>query len=255
MTGHPGRADIPAVTQKQIQRAIQNRIRDADDKRAYVGALFSRIAGRYDLTNDVMSLGLHRRWKRLALGIADVRPEHTVLDLAAGTGDFALRAAASSARVIAADLTLEMMRSGRSRPGSERVVWIQADAMGLPLDDASVDRVLIGYGLRNFPDLGHSLAEIHRCLRPGGRLVALDFGQAEPARLHAAYLRYLELTTAVAGRVLHGDPESYLYIPESLRQYPAQRGVTELMQRLGFERCGHVDLIFGTMAINFGDKA
>lgn len=237
-----------------MQRTIRARIRDADEKRAYVGALFGRIAGRYDLTNDVMSLGLHRRWKALALGIAEVRPEHTVLDLAAGTGDFAIRAAASGARVIAADLTQEMMRAGLDRRGSERIAWIQADAMALPFEDASVDRVLIGYGLRNFPDLGHSLAEIHRCLRPGGRLVALDFGQAEPERLHAAYLRYLEVTTAVAGRIMHGDPESYLYIPESLRQYPAQRGVTELMQRLGFERCGHVDLIFGTMAINFGDK-
>jgi demethylmenaquinone methyltransferase / 2-methoxy-6-polyprenyl-1,4-benzoquinol methylase len=242
------------VKEDQIQRKIRARIQRAEDKRRYVGSLFGRIAGRYDLTNDVMSLGLHRRWKRLALGIAEVRSGDMVLDLAAGTGDFAIRASALGATVIAADLTREMMWEGTGKRGAETVSWLQADAMRLPLVSESIDRVLIGYGLRNFPDLGHSLAEIYRCLKPGGRLVALDFGRAEPPALHRAYLRYLELSTSVAGRVLHGDPESYLYIPESLRQYPAQQGVTELMQRAGYAGCGHIDLIFGTMAINFGDK-
>lgn len=242
------------MKEDHIQRKIRARIQRAEDKRRYVGSLFGRIAGRYDLTNDVMSLGMHRRWKRLALGVAEIRRHHVVLDLAAGTGDFAIRAAGLGATVIAADLTREMMREGTGKQGAETVSWVQADAMDLPLASASVDRVLIGYGLRNFPDLAHSLAEIFRCLRPGGRLVALDFGRAEPKALHGAYLRYLEVSTAMAGRVLHGDAESYLYIPESLRQYPAQRGVTDLMQRTGFAGCGHIDLIFGTMAINFGDR-
>ena len=246
--------DIPGVNEHQIQQKIRVRIQRAEDKRRYVGSLFGRIAGRYDLTNDVMSLGMHRRWKHLALGVADVRSGDIVLDLAAGTGDFAIRASALGAAVIAADLTREMMQAGTNKKGAEAVSWLQADALALPLADASIDKVLIGYGLRNFPDLGHSLGEILRCLRPGGRLVALDFGRAEPPALHAAYMRYLEVSTAAAGRVLHGDPESYLYIPESLRQYPAQRGVTEMMQRLGYIRCGHIDLIFGTMAINFGSR-
>jgi demethylmenaquinone methyltransferase/2-methoxy-6-polyprenyl-1,4-benzoquinol methylase len=234
---------------------IRGRIEDPLAKRAYVRGLFGRIARRYDLTNDVMSLGMHRRWKRLALGIAEVRTGDIVLDVAAGTGDFALRAAtAGRARlVVAADLTLEMMRHGRTRRGADRVRWTQCDAMNLPFPDASVDRVLVGYGLRNFPRLDVGLAEIRRVLRPGGRLVSLDFGRAEPAWLDRLYLRYLEVSATAAGWLLHRDPESYRYIAESLRQYPAQRGVTEIMQRLGFERCGHVDLVFGTMAVNFGD--
>lgn len=229
-----------------------------DAKRAYVQRLFGRIAGRYDLTNDVISGGLHRRWKRLVVGLAEIRTEHVVLDLAAGTGDLALRIAqqrrdGAPGLLIAGDLTIEMMRRGMTRGGGDRVSWLGCDAMALPLADASVDRVVIGYGLRNFPDLEGSLREIRRVMRPGGRLVSLDFGRAEPRWLDQAYVGYLEVSTAAAGWLLHRDVESYRYIPESLRTYPAQRGVTTLMQREGFVRCGSVDLLFGTMAVNFGD--
>lgn len=253
----------------QLKDRIRAGIVTPDAKRDYVQSLFGRIAGRYDLTNDVISAGLHRRWKRLVIELADVRAEHVVLDLAAGTGDLVLRIArrrrgdASERRdeanrpadglLIAGDLTMEMMRRGTERGGSDRVRWLGLDAMALPLADASVDRVVIGYGLRNFPDLEGSMREIRRVLRPGGRLVSLDFGRAEPAWLDRAYLGYLEVSTSAAGWLLHRDVESYRYIPESLRTYPAQRGVTALMQREGFVRCGSVDLLFGTMAVNFGD--
>lgn len=252
----------------QLKDRIRAGIVTPDAKRDYVQGLFGRIAGRYDLTNDLMSVGLHRRWKRLVIGLADIRPEHVVLDLAAGTGDLALRIArqrsgASGRRdeasrpadglLIAGDLTIEMMRRGTTRGGGDRVSWLGLDAMALPLADASVDRVVIGYGLRNFPDLAGSLREIRRVMRPGGRLVSLDFGRAEPEWLDRAYVSYLEVSTSAAGWLLHRDVESYRYIPESLRTYPAQRGVTALMQREGFVRCGSVDLLFGTMAVNFGD--
>jgi demethylmenaquinone methyltransferase/2-methoxy-6-polyprenyl-1,4-benzoquinol methylase len=234
---------------------IRGRIHAPADKRRYVRSLFGRIARRYDLTNDIMSLGRHRSWKRLALELAEIRDGHVVLDLAAGTGDFAIRAAESDSglTVVAADLTWEMLATGRERETGGVVLWIQCDATHLPFPDASIDRVLIGYGLRNFPDLAWCLGEIRRCLAPGGRLVSLDFGRAEPEWLDRLYLRYLEVTTAAAGWLLHRDVESYCYIPESLRQYPAQRGVTEIMQRHGFVRCGHIDLFYGAMAINFGD--
>jgi len=242
------------MTTRGISDRIRGRIHAPADKRRYVRSLFGRIAGRYDLTNDIMSLGRHRSWKRLALELADIRDGQVVLDLAAGTGDFAIRAAESNARVavVAADLTWEMLAAGRRRQDRPSVRWVQCDATHLPFRDASLDRVLIGYGLRNFPDLAWCVGEIRRCLAPGGRLVSLDFGRAEPEWLDRLYLRYLEISTTVAGWLLHRDVEAYRYIPESLRQYPAQRGVTEIMQRLGFVRCGHIDLFYGAMAINFG---
>jgi demethylmenaquinone methyltransferase/2-methoxy-6-polyprenyl-1,4-benzoquinol methylase len=146
-----------------------------------------------------------------------------------------------------------MMRRGATREGAGGVRWLACDAMDLPLADTCVDRVVVGYGLRNFPDLERSIGEIRRVMRPGGRFVSLDFGRAEPPWLDRAYVGYLEASTSVAGWLLHRDIESYRYISESLRTYPAQRGVTALMQRQGFVRCGSVDLLFGTMAINFGD--
>jgi demethylmenaquinone methyltransferase/2-methoxy-6-polyprenyl-1,4-benzoquinol methylase len=243
------------VQERDLGSRIQDRIADPADKRRYVRDLFGGIAGRYDVTNDLMSVGLHRRWKALALQIADIRAGHVLLDLAAGTGDFALLAAkeGTAERIVAADLTIEMMKAGRRRGQAEAVDWIACDALSLPFEDRSVDRVLVGYGLRNFADLARGIAEIRRVLRPGGKLVALDFGRVEPEWLDRLYLRYLELSTSAAGWVLHRNVESYRYIPESLRTYPAQRGVTDLMQRLGFQHCGHVDLVYGAMAINFGE--
>ncbi|MFQ5530343.1 MAG: ubiquinone/menaquinone biosynthesis methyltransferase [Gemmatimonadota bacterium] len=243
----------------QTKDRIRAEIVTPEAKREYVQRLFGRIATRYDLTNDLMSAGLHRRWKRLAVDMADIEEGHVVLDLAAGTGDLSLAVGSRAGAgreprtVIAADLTVPMMIRGKRRRGAGEIRWLACDAMDLPFADASVDRCLVGYGLRNFPDLGHCLGELRRVLKPGGRLVALDFGRAEPAWLDRTYLRYLEASGSFAGWVLHRDVESYRYIAESLRTYPAQRGVETLMQQTGFVCCGSLDLLFGTMAINFGE--
>ncbi len=243
----------------QMKDRIRAEIVTPEAKRDYVQGLFGRIADRYDLTNDLMSAGLHRRWKRLAVNMAQIGDGHVVLDLAAGTGDLSLIVGAGSTEgyepslVVAADLTVPMMQRGRERSGAAAVRWLACDAMDLPFPEASVDRCLVGYGLRNFPDLGQCLRELRRVLKPGGRLVTLDFGRAEPQWLDRAYLRYLEASGSVAGWIMHRDIESYRYIAESLRTYPAQRAVATLMQYAGFVRCGSLDLMFGTMAINFGD--
>jgi demethylmenaquinone methyltransferase/2-methoxy-6-polyprenyl-1,4-benzoquinol methylase len=249
-----------------LNEQIRSQISDPASKRGYVRALFGKVAHRYDLTNDVMSLGLHRRWKRALLELAELEPNHAVLDLAAGTGDLAFGAArrlGPGGRVIAADLTSRMMRVGQKREreagssGSAGAVltgWVSGDAISLPFGDRTFDRVVIGYGLRNFVDLEGSLAEIKRCLRPGGRLLALDFGHPPLPLLRRAYFGYLNVSTRAVGWALHRDPEAYVYIPESLRRFPGQEGVMRSMSEGGYVNCGYVDLLFGTMAINFGER-
>ncbi len=240
----------------RLNREIGDQIEDPASKRRYVRRLFGSIAPRYDLTNDVMSLGLHRRWKRDVLRLARIGPGQRVLDLAAGTGDLALKAGASGeVEVVAADLTPAMMTIGRGRDRRGRVAaGIAADATRHPVPNGSFDRVVIGYGLRNFPDLGVCLAEILRVLRPGGRLVALDFGHPRSGLFGRLYLGYLDASTRAVGWALHRNAEAYVYIPESLRRFPGQRGVERLMIERGYVECGVVDLLFGAMAINYGEK-
>ena len=264
----------------KLNRRIAGRIERPADKRRYVRRLFAGVAERYDLTNDIMSLGLHRRWKRRLLERADLRSAHRVLDLAAGTGDLAGGALDLAARrgveiqVFAADLTPEMMRVGRRRAaeaaagvadsgaadsgetaaGAGVRGWVGADALRLPFPDGTFDRVLVGYGLRNFADLDAGLAESFRCLRPGGRLLSLDFGHPRPAALRRAYLAYLDASTRAVGWAVHRDAESYVYIPESLRRFPDPRGIAERMEAAGFEGCGYDEVMWGTMAINYGDR-
>jgi demethylmenaquinone methyltransferase/2-methoxy-6-polyprenyl-1,4-benzoquinol methylase len=251
MTGKPGR-----------RSRIRSEIAEPAGHRSYVRGLFGRIARRYDLTNDVMSLGLHRRWKRYLLELADLEPGFRVLDLAAGTGDLALGSAdrgvgAPSMRdgsVVAADFTPPMIKVGRQRRGADSVLWTGGDALHLPFRDESFDRVVIGYGLRNFADLGSGLAEIRRCLKPGGKLLSLDFGKPPTAALRRFYFRYLEASGSFIGWLMHRDVDAYLYIPESLRRYPAQQELIGLMQHSGFVRCGFLEFLFGAMAINFGER-
>lgn len=249
----------------KLNRRIAGRIERPADKRRYVRRLFAGVAERYDLTNDIMSLGLHRRWKRRLIERADPRSGHRVLDLAAGTGDLAGGALDLAARrgieiqVFAADLTPEMMRVGRRRAakadaGAGVRGWVGADALRLPFPDGTFDRVLVGYGLRNFADLDAGLAESFRCLRPGGRLLSLDFGHPRPAALRRAYLAYLDASTRAVGWAVHRDAESYVYIPESLRRFPDPRGIAERMEAAGFEGCGYDEVMWGTMAINYGDR-
>ena len=255
----------------KLNRRISGIIDRPDDKRLYVKQLFSRVAPLYDLTNDVMSLSLHRRWKRRLLKVAGVRAGQRVLDLAAGTGDLAraaagLAGAAPSGRVdagaaptggidvVAADFTLEMMQAGRRRGGARVDGWVCADALRLPFPDGSFDRVVIGYGLRNFADLDASLSESFRCLRKGGRLAALDFGHPRLPLIRRGYIGYLNLVARVAGWALHRDAESYVYIPESLKRFPSQWEIVKRMEAAGFEGCGCEDLVLGAMAITFGDR-
>lgn len=240
---------------KGLRRRIARHLAEPGEKRRYVRDLFAGIARRYDLTNDVMSLGLHRRWKHLLLELANLSPGDSVLDLATGTGDLAIRAAeGTDVRAVGVDLTREMLEVAGERDGSRRVRWVQGDALELPFPDGSFDRVLVGYGLRNLAELERGIGEIRRVLKPGGGIFSLDFAKPRSGLLRRMYLGYLELSTAAVGWVLHRDPEAYVYIPESLRRFPDQAEQADLFREAGFERCGFVELVFGTMAIHFAWK-
>ena len=223
-------------------------------KRRYVKSLFTTIAGRYDLITRLLSFGRDQRWKAALIARARIEPGERVLDLACGTGDLAFAAARCGASVIGVDLTHTMIERARERAtteaGAASIVWTVGDMTHLPLAPASCDVVTTGYGLRNVPDLALALAEIHRVLRPGGRLYSLDFDRPEAAWLRRIYLLYLDVIGASLGWILHRNPDTYRYIPASIRRYPGARGVARMMTAAGFTGAQHLPVLGGLMAIH-----
>ena len=218
-----------------------------DQRAAQVHRLFARIARRYDLLNDVMTLGWHRYWKRRLVHLAGPAP--VVLDLCCGTGDLARR---FRGRVIGVDFTAEMLRIAQARQPAG--CWLCADALRLPFPDHSFDVVSVGYGLRNLADLPAGLREVYRVLRPGGKLLALDLGKPAAAWWRKLFFAHLRFHLPWLGRWSCGDPDAYAYILASLENYPAQRGVRQLMETVGYQACGYEEFVGGAMAINFGIK-
>ena len=240
---------------------MESKYYSPDQQRAQkVHQLFATIARRYDLLNDLMSAGLHRRWKRRLVELAG--QSRDVLDLCCGTGDIALKFAREGARVVGADFTEEMLRVAQTRsvhrsitpPLHHSVLWLRADALRLPFPDNAFDAVSVGYGLRNLADIEQGLREIQRVLRPGGPLVSLDFGKPESAAWRSVYFGYLRTVLPVLGRMFCGDPDTHAYILASLLDYPAQRGIKALMESGGYRQCGFKEFLGGAMAINFGTK-
>jgi len=228
---------------------VESKFYQADERRAEkVHELFATIARRYDLLNDIMSIGLHRQWKRRLVELAG--EPRDVLDLCCGTGDIALR---FRGRVVGVDFTEEMLRVAATR-GHPGISWIRADALRLPFSDNSFDAVSVGYGLRNLADIEQGLREILRVLRPGGKFVSLDFGKPESPTFRALYFGYLRVALPILGRVFCGDPDTHGYILVSLRNYPAQRGIKEMMASQGWRDCGFEEFWVGSMAINYGSK-
>jgi demethylmenaquinone methyltransferase/2-methoxy-6-polyprenyl-1,4-benzoquinol methylase len=223
---------------------------------AKVHDLFAAIAHRYDLINDLQSFGLHRFWKRRLLQLAAIKQTDRVLDLCCGTGDVALRAARQGADVVGVDFSEAMLEGGakRSRAAGLPVCWLQADALALPFGDSQFDVAVVSYGLRNLADVFGGLREMHRVVKSGGRILVLDFGKPRNPLLRAGYFAYLKHCVPHFGRVLCRDAAAYRYILESLRQYPAQEGIAELMRKLDCERVTVHNLLWGVMSINCGFK-
>ena len=214
---------------------LRSTISTPEGKRRYVRRLFATIADRYDFITTFLSYGQDRRWKARLIALADLQAGDRVLDLACGTGDLVFAAAAPRpawrrARRHASHARNWLRRSGAA--GTSALVT--GDMLALPFDDARFDVVTTGYGLRNVPDLAQAIREIARVLAPGGRLLSLDFNRPDNPVVRAAYLAYLTVVGSVLGMVLHGDPDTYRYIPESIRQYPGARGVARLLEAEGF---------------------
>ena len=230
---------------------------------ARVKELFDSIARRYDLINDLQSFGLHRRWKRQVLDLADLSPGISALDVCCGTGDLSWGMARRGAKVIGLDFSEEMLKVATSRTmanhatnaASEAPQFIRGDALQLPFQDQTFDVVTIGYGLRNLASWEAGLMEIKRVLKPGGRLIALEFGKPENALWRSMYFGYLKLFVPILGLVFCGNSGAYAYILESLKTYPAQRGVAARMQELNFGQVKIINLLGGAMSINCGEKA
>ena len=229
---------------------------DAAAKAGRVKGVFDSVAPKYDVMNDLMSMGLHRAWKAYAVLAADVREGYQVLDIAGGTGDLALafaKKAGKSGRVVHTDINEAMLRAGRDRLTDEGLLLPTAlcDAEGLPFADASFDVVSVAFGLRNMTHKERALAEMARVLKPGGRLLVLEFSKvAKP--LEKAYDWYSFNVLPRLGQWVAGDAQSYRYLAESIRMHPDQAALKEMMKTVGF---GHVDihnLSGGVVALHVG---
>lgn len=233
---------------------LRSTLSTREGKSRYVRRLFATIADRYDLITVVLSYGQDRRWKRRLVERADLGPGSRVLDAAAGTGDIAFACASRGARVVGLDITLRMIELARQKsPGSGREHtpgFLVGDMMALPFRDASFDIVTTGYGLRNVPELTVAVRELARVLRPGGQLLSLDFDKPRNRVLRAIYFSYLTLVGSLLGLVLHRDPDTYRYIPESLRNYPGAEGVARLMRDQGFAEARFEPMLGGLMALH-----
>ncbi len=224
-----------------------------ESKRAHVRGLFATIADRYDFITRVLSYGQDRRWKARLIREARVAPSDVVLDLACGTGDIALLAKAAGARrVVGLDLTQRMLVLARNKGGD--VPYVAGDMGALPIAASSVNVVTTGYGLRNVPDLDMAIGELARVVKPGGRVLSLDFNRPESAIVRWGYLAYLSVVGSALGWVLHGDPDTYRYIPASIRRYPGAAGVADRLRAHGFTEVRIIPLLGGLMTLHVAHR-
>lgn len=234
---------------------LRDRIATPEGKRRYVRTLFATIADRYDVITVLLSYGQDRRWKRRLVDLAAPRPGVRVLDLATGTGDIAFAFAARHARVVGLDVTMRMIELARSKAaGAGTPSFLVGDMTSLPFCSGSFDIVTTGYGLRNVPDLARAIDEIRRVLKPGGHALSLDFNRPANPAVRAAYLSYLTIVGSLLGLILHRDPDTYRYIPASIRQYPGADAVARLMEARGFSRARYYPVLGGLMALHLADK-
>jgi demethylmenaquinone methyltransferase/2-methoxy-6-polyprenyl-1,4-benzoquinol methylase len=230
------------------------------DKTRLVHGVFESVASRYDLMNDLMSMGVHRLWKRAFVAACDVRPGHRVLDLAGGTGDIAALLApkvGGNGLVLLSDINEAMLGIGRQRLEDRGLVgniaYALANAEELPFPDSSFDRVTIAFGLRNVTDQPRALRQMRRVLKPGGSAHVLEFSQVRPELLKKLYDGYSFGVLPVLGKLVAGDADSYQYLAESIRKHPGQAELATMMRQAGFASVTYRNLSGGIVAIHRGE--
>ncbi|SFF51269.1 demethylmenaquinone methyltransferase / 2-methoxy-6-polyprenyl-1,4-benzoquinol methylase [Fontimonas thermophila] len=228
------------------------------EKRARVAGVFTSVARRYDLMNDLMSLGIHRLWKRFVIDLAGVRPGERVLDVAGGTGDLVrefARAVGPQGLAVLSDINAMMLGEGRRRlldRGIVGVPLVQADAEKLPFAEGSFDCITIGFGLRNVTDKDAALRSMRACLKPGGRLLVLEFSKPLNSALSKVYDEYSFKVLPLMGRLVANDEASYRYLAESIRMHPDQATLKRMMEEAGLARVQVYNLTGGIVAVHRG---
>lgn len=232
-----------------------------EDKVGLVANVFHSVASKYDLMNDLMSFGIHRVWKRFTIEASGVRRNQRVLDLAGGTGDLTAkfsRLVGEKGEVILADINDSMLKMGREKLRDLGIVgnvsYVQANAEELPFPDNYFDCITISFGLRNVTDKDKALCSMFRVLKPGGRLLVLEFSKPVIEPLNKAYDAYSFHVLPRIGQAVVGDPDSYRYLAESIRMHPDQETLKSMMENAGFEQVSYTNMTGGIVALHKGFK-
>jgi demethylmenaquinone methyltransferase/2-methoxy-6-polyprenyl-1,4-benzoquinol methylase len=236
---------------------------DAREKPGLVRGVFDRVAGRYDLMNDLMSAGVHRLWKDATAARLNPQPGETIVDCAGGTGDMARRFArmargakarrgGADAKIVVVDYNGEMVAAGRARGSEPEIAWAVGDAQRLPLPDASAHAYVIAFGIRNVTDIAAALREARRVLKPGGRFLCLEFSRPITEPLQKAYDAYSFKVIPQVGAWVAGDRDAYQYLVESIRRFPDQRRFAAMIGEAGFARVEYTNFTGGVAALHSG---
>jgi demethylmenaquinone methyltransferase/2-methoxy-6-polyprenyl-1,4-benzoquinol methylase len=215
-----------------------------------VASMFDEVAARYDLTNDVLSLGQDRRWRKLVVDAVGAGPGERVLDLAAGTGTSTAAFAERGASVVACDFSIGMLQVGKRR--RPEIPFVAGDALRLPFADDAFDAASISFGLRNVHDVDQALRELHRVTKPGGRLVVCEFSHPTWAPFRTVYVEYLMRALPPVARAVSSNPDAYVYLAESIRAWPDQRALAARLQQAGWSKVGWRNLSGGIVALHRG---
>lgn len=233
---------------------------DSKQKAKLVKGVFDSVASKYDIMNDLMSFGIHRIWKRVAVQLSNVRSGDKVLDLAGGTGDLTMlfnKRVGPSGQVILADINAEMLKTGRDRlidNGLTGIRFAQVNAECLPFEANTFDCVCIAFGLRNVTDKDAALRSMYRVLKPGGRVIVLEFSHPTDKLTEKAYDFYSFKLLPKIGSIVANDEDSYRYLAESIRMHPKQEDLKTMMENAGLERCEYFNMTQGIVAVHRGYK-